>query len=84
MCSTTNDADTRYTCSCPSGFSGVNCQTNNGIQPQGCATFQCTNGGRCQLNVLNQPECICLNGFLGTYCEIRKQNLNLFEEKLGM
>ena len=73
VCTSLNDEDTLYTCSCPNKFSGKNCEITDGNQGTSCSSINCINGGRCQLNSFNQPECICLNGFSGTMCEIRKK-----------
>ena len=68
VCSSLNDENTQYTCSClNTGYSGTNCQTlissNNG-----CNSLICQNGGSCQL-INQQAICVCPNGFGGTNCQ---------------
>ena len=67
-CSSANDEDLLYTCSCQTGCSGRNC-TSCSI---GCSTINCLNGGSCFLNQLNSPYCVCANGYSGTFCNTCK------------
>lgn len=63
----------RYrSCICPVGFTG------SGIGPNGCrrsptlttcASNPCQNNALCFDTISNGPQCFCLAGFTGTYCE---------------
>lgn len=46
-----------YTCTCPLGFSGINCATND----QDCTDSSCMNGGTC-VDGINTYTCICPEG----------------------
>ena len=54
-----------YTCSCPTGFSGTNCETNI----DDCLGNLCENGATC-VDGINSYTCSCANGYAGTWCEI--------------
>ncbi|KAI8512649.1 hypothetical protein Bbelb_092880 [Branchiostoma belcheri] len=56
---------TAYTCTCPPGFSGPRCETNDDdCRP----TNPCQNGGQC-VDGINTFTCRCLSGFSGNRCE---------------
>ena len=52
-----------FTCTCPTGYTGVTCST----MINWCAYSQCNNGGSCTSN-LNGPVCLCINGYSGSTC----------------
>ena len=54
-----------YTCSCPTGFAGTNCETNI----DDCAAAPCENGGVCSDGIASYT-CACPAGFAGANCEI--------------
>ncbi len=64
VCTSQNDEDQTYTCSCPAGCSGQNCQSCSG-----CSTMTCQNGGYCLTGSSGSPYCVCPNGYQGTQCE---------------
>lgn len=53
-----------YTCSCPPGYNGTDCEHKT----DDCRG-QCLNGGTCTLNG-TLHKCECAPGFHGTYCQI--------------
>jgi hypothetical protein len=53
-----------YTCHCPAGFTGVNCEVNI----DDCAGDPCLNGATCNDGV-DGYSCSCAPGFAGTHCE---------------
>ncbi|MDC3988943.1 LamG-like jellyroll fold domain-containing protein [Polyangium jinanense] len=54
-----------YTCGCPAGFTGANCEINI----DDCTAAPCQNGGTC-VDGVNSYTCTCAAGFTGTHCEI--------------
>ncbi|XP_022086573.1 slit homolog 2 protein-like isoform X2 [Acanthaster planci] len=54
----------RYTCSCPEGFKGRNCE----VELDACEGMPCLNGGQCQ-NLNGGFRCECMPGFEGDLCE---------------
>ncbi len=54
-----------YTCGCPAGFTGANCEINI----DDCTSAPCQNGGTC-VDGVNSYSCTCAAGFTGTHCEI--------------
>lgn len=58
------DGINAYTCQCPAGFSGTNCETNN----DDCSPSPCLNGATCTDGV-DSYVCNCAPGFTGTHCE---------------
>ncbi|KAK7084763.1 hypothetical protein SK128_016635, partial [Halocaridina rubra] len=65
-----NTAPGSYSCECPSGFSGTNCEIINDT----CATTPCRNGGTCLDTGDDQFVCQCPSGYTGQYCEISGQS----------
>ena len=55
-----------YSCECPSGFSGTNCEIINDT----CATSPCHNGGTCLDTGDDGFVCQCPSGYTGQYCQI--------------
>lgn len=58
------DGVNRFSCVCPSGFSGRFCTINL----DDCISRPCLNGGRC-IDRVGSFRCICLPGYTGTTCE---------------
>jgi hypothetical protein len=54
-----------YSCACPPGFTGTNCQINI----DDCAGQPCQHGGAC-VDGVNGYTCQCPPGFSGANCEI--------------
>jgi hypothetical protein len=54
-----------YTCSCPPGLTGTNCDVT--INP--CAPSPCQNNGVCRSDGRGNYTCSCRAGFTGTNCE---------------
>ena len=53
-----------YTCACPPGFEGRNCETVTDL----CRQNPCQNDGIC-FPFINDYKCVCQNGFIGENCE---------------
>lgn len=53
-----------YTCSCPAGYGGVDCE----IDIDDCAAEPCQNGGQCSDGV-DDYTCACAPGYTGANCE---------------
>lgn len=58
------DGINSYSCLCPNGYYGLNCETVN----DRCASSPCHNGANCT-DTTNGFECSCLPGYTGTACE---------------
>uniref|UniRef100_A0A147BER9 Fibrillin n=2 Tax=Ixodes ricinus TaxID=34613 RepID=A0A147BER9_IXORI len=63
--STCVDMGSTYTCACPEGLVGPNCENNI----DDCAEDLCLNGGVC-IDGLNNYTCSCPPGFTGFNCEV--------------
>lgn len=60
-----NLGSSNFTCSCPSGFGGSLCETNN----DDCADHQCQNGAMC-VDGINSYKCVCRDPTTtGEFCE---------------
>ncbi|XP_049960051.1 protein jagged-1b [Schistocerca serialis cubense] len=59
-----NTAPDQYRCTCPEGFSGLNCE----VVDNPCATEPCANGGTCQESASGQVNCTCAPGWTGPTC----------------
>ncbi|CAH1796634.1 unnamed protein product, partial [Owenia fusiformis] len=53
-------------CLCPSGFTGVFCQTNVSAL---CDPNPCENGGECRVSRSGSAYCACTQGFTGSRCQ---------------
>ncbi|XP_067845710.1 protein crumbs homolog 1 [Heptranchias perlo] len=57
-----------YQCSCPSGWTGLNCEVNiNECQSSPCIHGNCT-------DKVSAYKCTCESGFMGTNCEVNIDN----------
>lgn len=54
-----------YTCTCPQGFYGKNCE----VSAMTCADGPCFNGGTCTEKGTGGYSCRCLAGYMGSNCE---------------
>lgn len=60
-----NTGQGSYTCDCPSGFMGTNCE----VEVNNCEQQPCANGGTCK-TVGEGYVCDCPEGFTGRRCDI--------------
>ncbi|PIC51827.1 hypothetical protein B9Z55_002181 [Caenorhabditis nigoni] len=58
-----------YNCTCPTGFSGTNCEIKE--NPDCSQLITCENGGTCSIVSPGSAVCNCTDQFFGTYCEQR-------------
>jgi hypothetical protein len=63
-CVTMYETDAMYTCQCPAGCYGRNCEACIG-----CSSIRCQNGGQCITNPNGSYYCSCPYGYTGTFCE---------------
>ncbi|OWK63159.1 Delta-like protein 1 [Lonchura striata] len=63
--SATRDLENSYSCTCPPGFYGKNCE----LSAMTCADGPCFNGGRCTDNPDGGYSCRCPLGYSGFNCE---------------
>lgn len=59
------DLENTYSCTCPPGFYGRNCE----LSAMTCADGPCFNGGRCADNPEGGYFCQCPIGYAGFNCE---------------
>lgn len=59
------DMENTYSCTCPPGFYGKNCE----LSAMTCADGPCFNGGRCADNPDGGYFCQCPTGYAGFNCE---------------
>lgn len=67
VCTSVDDENILYKCTCAPGYSGINCQTF--VDP--CKSFPCQNSGVCLTNATNASDffCICLPQYSGSTCQ---------------
>ncbi|XP_060536934.1 neurogenic locus protein delta [Cylas formicarius] len=61
-----NTGQGSYTCSCPPGFNGTDCE----IPADDCTRTPCLNGGSCARNG-SYDVCVCPTGYHGSHCQSR-------------
>lgn len=64
-CFLKQDLENSYSCTCPPGFYGKNCE----LSAMTCADGPCFNGGRCTDNPDGGYSCRCPVGYSGFNCE---------------
>jgi len=70
---TCNDLVETYTCKCPAGFTGLNCEfRDSGRDP--CRPNPCQNNGDCQSDGDNFM-CKCTCGYAGNKCELQTKSV---------
>ncbi len=65
-CSSLSSPSSSYSCECPPGYTGTNCEVN----VDDCVSEPCINGGSCEDGV-GGYVCQCSEGITGENCEIR-------------
>jgi Notch-like protein len=68
----TNSGGSGYKCKCPSGFTGVNCETDIN-ECSDSTKVTCYNNSTC-INTIGGFICRCLTGFTGQFCELSLDN----------
>ncbi|CAG2161670.1 unnamed protein product [Oppiella nova] len=63
--SCTNTGQGWYTCDCPLGYTGKNCEQ----EIDSCAHNPCANGATCKSTTSNNYTCECPLGYSGKHCE---------------
>ncbi|KAL4222352.1 Cell wall integrity and stress response component 2 [Mactra antiquata] len=63
-----------YKCSCPTGYSGTNCETSCDIDP-------CENGGTCYTVGNDNYICFCTHGYGGNTCRTDYGSLGCYEDQ---
>lgn len=61
----TNTGQGSYTCTCPDGFTGNDCEKER----NDCTHMPCENGGTCTKLREGNATCVCAPGFFGRRCE---------------
>ncbi|PNF36740.1 Protein crumbs [Cryptotermes secundus] len=59
----------RYECKCAAGYSGNNCEINNGSPCRRNNGNPCRNNGRCEEDAVGNYHCFCEGRFTGVHCE---------------
>ncbi|XP_078681199.1 uncharacterized protein LOC144916083 [Branchiostoma floridae x Branchiostoma belcheri] len=59
------NGDQSFSCQCPPGYGGYNCQTD----VDECAFYQCQNGATC-IDDVSGYTCVCTEGWEGEFCEV--------------
>lgn len=66
-CKPSGNPATSYTCSCPTGYIGINCE-----EISHCEVNPCRYGGECRpAGTGTQWECVCKHGYSGPKCEVQ-------------
>ncbi|XP_065221453.1 neurogenic locus protein delta [Planococcus citri] len=73
-----NTGQGSYTCSCPPGYTGTDCD----IRLSDCSHKPCLNGAACKQNGTSY-QCECSKGWYGTHCEIAVQTCEVKPCKHG-
>ena len=75
-----NTGQGSYTCSCPVGYTGKNCQHLQTTDHVSSDLFQhcsCENGGTCVYEADGSYQCACASGFTGDKCQLNKDDCAL-------
>ena len=75
-----NTGQGSYTCSCPVGYTGKNCQHRSTDHVSSSSDFQhcsCENGGTCVYEADGSYQCACASGFTGDKCQLNKDDCAL-------
>uniref|UniRef100_A0A7S4K6W0 EGF-like domain-containing protein n=1 Tax=Odontella aurita TaxID=265563 RepID=A0A7S4K6W0_9STRA len=74
-CESDEEEPLGYTCSCKTGFAGMDCETELPSQvvknptEDVCSPTPCKNGGACERNIDGGYACSCRAGFIGVNCQ---------------
>ncbi|XP_030839896.1 tenascin-N-like isoform X2 [Strongylocentrotus purpuratus] len=71
-----------FTCICPGGFTGTQCELTIATSTAVCSSGPCQNLGTC-VAISNVFTCICREGFTGTQCELIPLGTSLDVSDLG-